>query len=373
MKNILVYFPYNHRSVEQQSVMELLAKKGHHVFLLTLLPENDLHVYVRRFGIKASASPVEKKNKIISVFANARYLVKFCKQNNIDIILAHQQLCALPVIFALPFLKERTFYIRHNADEDYIKFPVKAWIMNRFINSMLRDIIAPSNVVYQYMLDHEKVNPAKMRRINYGYNFLQYEKADEQKAAQIKKEHHCPLLIISIARLVPVKRHSIMFEAIKTLADKGLDIKMICLGDGYLKDGLQSWIDANKLSDIIFLKGMKQNIFDYFFAADLLFHLSETEASNSVVKEAGFAGKAALVCERVGDFSDYIINGTNGFLVNKEQPLPQAIEVIEKLYNDKNLLLQCGENIHNTILKEFDINNVSLQYDELINNGSRNR
>lgn len=366
-KNILIYFPYNHRTVEQQSVMEMLVNKGHSVFLLTLTPENDLHKIVRQFGVKASSSPVKKTSGVRNIFLNAKYLVAFCKTNNIEIIIAHQQLAALPLIFARPFIKSKSFYLRHNADEDYKAFPIKAWIMNRFINKMLPFIIVPSDVVNHFMIEHEKVSSKKIIRINYGYNFLQYEKPEPQKVKEIKDAYSCKLLIISIARLVPAKRHQLMFEVVKKLINAGLDVKMICLGDGYLRNELQQWVNTNKLSNKIILKGNQGNVFDYFAAGDLLFHLSESEASNSVVKEAALVNKPVMVCERVGDFSNYIINGKNGFLLNKEAPSNEAVQLLKKFYYNNEILLHTGYELHKTVLREFDIKNVSLLYDEIIN------
>ena len=78
--NILVYFPYNHRTVEQQSVMEMLVNKGHQVFLLTLLPEGELHNNVKKYGVHASASPVAGKNGYRYIFINAKFLIGFCKK-----------------------------------------------------------------------------------------------------------------------------------------------------------------------------------------------------------------------------------------------------------------------------------------------------
>ncbi|MEO7043672.1 MAG: glycosyltransferase family 4 protein [Ferruginibacter sp.] len=366
MKNILIYFPYNQRTVEQQSVMELFVKKGHNVFLLTLTPKGFLHHYVEKLNIKASASPVTTTSKIRNILQNAKFLFKFCKENNIDIIMVHQQLAALPLIFAKPFIKARLYYVRHNADEDYLSHPRKAWLMNRFINAMMPSIIAPSDIVYQYITNIEHVPEKKMLRINYGYNFSQYDKPCLVKAASIRAEHPCELLIISIARLTPPKRHLLMFQAVKFLKEKELDVKMICLGDGPSRETLQQWIDVNGMNDVISLKGILPDIFDYLVAGDVLFHLSETEASNSVVKETGLVKRTAIVCRQVGDFSDYIENDINGFLLDKKNPLPEAIILLEKLYHNKEILVNAGKILFEKIIHEFDIDNVSSQYDELI-------
>jgi glycosyltransferase involved in cell wall biosynthesis len=371
-RNILIYFPYNHRTVEQQSVMEILVNKGYSVFLLTLTSKNSLHTIAKELGVRVSSSPVNKTSGFKNIFLNAKYLVAFCRANCIQVIIAHQQVAALPVIFAKPFISCKIFYVRHNSDEDYKAHPVKAWIMNRFINRMLPRIIAPSRAVYQYMKEQENVLPKKLIRINYGYNFSQYEMPDLKKSREIRDAHQCELLLVSVARLVAPKRHALMFEVVRILIEKGMDIKLICLGNGPLKNQLQKLIES-KLPGRVFLRGIQQNIFDYLAAGDVFLHLSETEASNSAVKEAGLVKKTVVVCKKVGDFEDYIVHEKNGFLVKKEDPLQQSVRFLEKCYNNREILPIMGNNLCETVLKKFDINNVSSQYDDLINNASSNQ
>lgn len=117
----------------------------------------------------------------------------------------------------------------------------------------------------------------------------------------------------------------------------------------------------------IFLLGNRSNVLDYLSAADLLLHLSETEASNSVVKEAGLAKKPVIVCERVGDFEDYIVHGQNGFLVNKEEPVSAATAIVTNYCALPAELKEIGLNLQHTVLKQFDIANVSDNYDKIIN------
>jgi glycosyltransferase involved in cell wall biosynthesis len=356
--------------VEQQSVMELLIQKGYSVYLLTLTREGALHEYARSLGVKAFALPADANYNFKNVFKNTKQLIRFCKLYNIKIILAHQQLAAVPLIFAQPFLKLKSYYFRHNTDEDYKVNPLKARLLNTFINAFTQNIIAPSDAVYEYMIQKEKLAPQKIRRINYGYNFLQYEKSESGVANEIRRIYSCKLLVLSIARLVPPKRHIEMFECIKSLAMQGSDVKLICLGEGQLKIELEKWIVDNKMQQHIFLQGRKTNVFDYLSACDVLLHLSESEASNSVVKEAGITGKPVIVCKSVGDFSDYIRHGENGFLVSKEYPISDTIAVLNQCYADTSLLTKTGEYLYHTVTDLFDIKNVEDKYQELINTKS---
>ena len=59
---------------------------------------------------------------------------------------------------------------------------------------------------------------------------------------------------------------------------------------------------------------------------------------------------------------------TQRFLVKKEDPLPQTLQLLEKYYYNKQILADTGNNSYETVLNEFDINNVSSQYDDLLNN-----
>lgn len=367
-KNILIFFPYNQRTVEQQSVIELLQKKGHQVFLLTLLGEDFLHEFVKKMGVMATSTHTGLNLSFRNILSNAKQVIKFCRNHNIHIVFAHQQLCMLPLILAQPFIKTTNYYFRHNTDEGYKDFPIKLRLLNKFVNTFSRNIVAPSDIVYKFLLQEEKVPISKLLRVDYGYNFNQYEKPITHVVESIKKKYACRFLILSIARLVPSKRHIIMFDVVKKLVSQGKDVKFLCLGGGSSKKEYSEWIALNGMKNNIFLLGIMPNIFDYLSAADLLIHLSETEASNSVIKEAALAYKPVIVCNNVGDFGDYIINEQNGFLVNKENPFSGTIQIIESYYDNKEQLSQLGEQFHKTVTDKFRIENVEATYQKLIYN-----
>lgn len=370
-KNILVYFPYNQRTVEQQSVMEMFIKNGHKVFLLTLTPAGTLHQIATSLGVTCLSSCTGENLTIKNIFTNVRLLIKICKQYQIDLVLAHQQACALPLIFAKPFIKCPAYYVRHNTDEGYAANPAKAKMLNGIINRFSKKIIAPSNIVYNFLHERERVPAHKMYRINYGYNFEQYEKPNIVTVEQIKQEFKANLLIVSVARLVEAKRHIKMFSVVQTLVNEGLDCKMICLGSGSLKSELEKWIVDNDMGSRIYLIGIKSNVLDYLSAGDLLLHLSETEASNSVVKEAGLVKKPAIVCKGVGDFEDYIEHYVNGFLTDKQHPEAEAANIVRTMYQNKVQLLQVGGKAQQTITTVFDIKNVATPYLNLLNKEDR--
>jgi glycosyltransferase EpsD len=114
--------------------------------------------------------------------------------------------------------------------------------------------------------------------------------------------------------------------------------------------------------------GYTNQVTHYLAAADLMLHPSFSEASNSAVKEAGLLETAVAVCENVGDFSDYIEDGVNGFLMNKEKPLDDLKKVIKMVYEDRSSISKLGKELKAMVMDRFSLNETVLrQYEDLIN------
>jgi glycosyltransferase involved in cell wall biosynthesis len=104
---------------------------------------------------------------------------------------------------------------------------------------------------------------------------------------------------------------------------------------------------------------------DYYAAADLVVHFSMTEASNSAMKEAAITNTPVAVCEDVGDFSDYIRPGKNGFLLSKKDPVPDFVDILLRIQRGEFDLTEMGRTLHKDVLDKFSIENVIHQYREL--------
>jgi glycosyltransferase involved in cell wall biosynthesis len=364
--SVLIYFPYNQRTVEQQSVMEALHKKGHTIILYTSCKRGPLHDIAESLGITALAAEKEYANTLESIWYNLFHLPKIIKKYNIDFIIAHQQVPALTVGILAIFKKIKFAYFRHNSDEDYQHFPIKAKILNKLTNKLTPVKVAPSTLVKKFWHTKENVKENEIALINYGYNFSQYELPDWENAANIKNEYATPLLLLSIARFVPQKQHAKMFAVIEQLIKDGIECKLICLGTGYLEKELKQYIIKHNLQNNIFLLGRKDNIFDYIAAADIFIHLSNSEASNSAVKEAALYSKPVIVCKKVGDFEDYIVTRKNGFLVSLQDPVNETITIIKAIANKEIDLSDMGKLLNHTVTTIFDITNVIEKYETLI-------
>jgi glycosyltransferase involved in cell wall biosynthesis len=347
--------------------MEMLVNKGHNVFLLTTCERGYLHEYVEKLGVKTDASLLEPSAGKLQFYRyNLKKLASVITENNIEVVIAHQQIPALLAGMLKTLRSFRLIFVRHNSDEDYQLTPFKAKWLNKMANLLTPIKVAPSSIVEKFWCEKENVPASQICRINYGYNFNQYEKPDHRQAENITIEFPAALRLLSIARLAPTKRHLLMFEIVRRLVNDGIDCKLLCLGTGPDKALLMQKIAEINMQEHIFLLGRKENIFDYIAAADVFLHLSSSEASNSAVKEVGLLQKPVLVCKGVGDFEDYIVNRENGFLINKQDPVNEAYTILKSIANNAIDGKKVGEQLRKTVLAKFDINNIAEDYERVL-------
>lgn len=364
--NILIYSPNNLRAADQQAQAELLISLGHKVFLLTWLPEGVLHKNFKALGASVSSSSSARGRSIFYFINQAGYLARFCKRNKIDIVFSHLQSNAVVAGMAKYFIKSRIIYMRHNSDYFTLNSSVKSSILNKLANLLSPEIIAISNNVKEELIK-EGVAEKKIHRINLCYNFAHYETERKYNSEVIRQQYQAELVMVCVARLDALKRHLMAFEVTRQLCAEGFDCKLVCIGDGPYKEVLKQWIADYSMQTKIILEGFVPNVFDYLEASDLLLLLSSSEASSHAVKEAGICDKPAIVCNRVGDFGDYIIHQENSYLVNKENPVNETVVLLRHLIKNQAELEKAGLKLHKNIEEKFGIENVKKQYLKLIN------
>jgi glycosyltransferase involved in cell wall biosynthesis len=365
-KRLLIYSPANYRNVELQSQAELFIRKGFEVYLLTWLEEGLLHENFRELGAKAFAADKVKGRNIFFLINQSRFLSKFCKEHKIDYVISHSQGNAFVSGLARRNIKAKIYYFRHNSDYYMLSMPRKYRWANRWANRLSRYIIAPSRKVKEQLIK-EGVDESKIYRINNCYNFSHYWKDTKHAEKAIREQYKCDLFLLMVSRLEPLKRHKESFEVVKALNEKGIDCKLVSIGNGSNQDELEKWIADNKMGNKIFLEPFRTNAIDYFQACDLLIHLSYSEASANVTKEAAMCDKTVVVCHDVGDFDDYMVHDVNAFLVDKENPVPETIEVLLANYKNKDHLDSMGKALHAKVDEIFSIESVEKDYEHMMN------
>lgn len=373
MKRILFYYPSNKASVVIETTLQALQKIGHTILFLTTCEEGVIHKNLQELGIETYANPSGKSNSIIYYLRQIRFLSSFVKKHRVDIVFSNLQHANFIAVLAQKFMKVRLIAFRHHFKYNKGDFgiPLKVnkneVLFDKVINRLAKEIVVPSEGVYNGIKQYEKVDINKLSIIPYLYDFSKYGSPNLENVKVIKKQFSAKLLIIMVARLIPFKRHILMLPVFKKLIEEGYDIQVMILDEGPEKQSLKNYINENNLNNKVHLIGFTRQFLDYMKAADLLIHPSITEASNNVVKEIALMGKAVAVCKGVGDFDEYIQSGVNGYQLDIAAPEVDAEKVIKEVYADPNRLLTLGAELKKTVLTKFKDNTLPLQkYTELI-------
>ena len=163
---------------------------------------------------------------------------------------------------------------------------------------------------------------------------------------------HSKFNIVSIGRIDPVKRLSIVPELARKVLDAGCQIRWYVIGpkgtDGELKLFKDNIVKYN-VDDIVIPLGEKANPYPYISKADLLVNTSISEACPYVINEAKIL-QTPVVCTDFGSAKEFVDYGENGYY----EPISELhVAVISIIKNIKLPHLAY-------ILSDFSYDNQSL-------------
>ncbi|MDD5032878.1 MAG: glycosyltransferase family 4 protein [Candidatus Pacebacteria bacterium] len=179
------------------------------------------------------------------------------------------------------------------------------------------------------------------RKIKVIYNSADFmDCGSDDTAVSIIKNKYAPngeKIILTACRLVPWKGIDGVIKAIPEIERKVGSVKFLVLGDGPEKENLKRLSEEKRISGKICFLGKigRDDIFDYFKAADVFVLNSKYEGFSHTVLEAMKTGVPVVVSNEGGN-PEVVESGKSGFLVeyNNES---QIAEAISRILDDKKL------------------------------------
>ncbi len=128
-------------------------------------------------------------------------------------------------------------------------------------------------------------------------------------------------LILSVGRLHYHKAYHHLIDACRILMDRGTAFRCWIIGDGELREDLQSRIDGHGLGDRVVLLGMKSNeeVAEYLRKAQVFALSSEVEIVPIVFMEA-MASQLPVVATAVFGVPELVEHGETGLLCRTGDP-----------------------------------------------------
>jgi glycosyltransferase involved in cell wall biosynthesis len=361
MTRILFYYPSNKRSVPMETLITSIRDRGRAVELLTTCERGALHERLDARGIPVHAHSVRTHPRISYYTRQGTHLIRFCRSRGITAVFSHLQHANIIAVFAQYFVPARVVIFRHHFHfvssdaEVTVEGNRTERVFDRIISRLAETIVVPSEGVYAGMSRGEGGDMSRVLVIPYVYDFSEYGSPNPQAVGEIKARYPARLRVLMSSRMVPQKRHALVFQAVRGLIGEGFDIQLLVLDDGPERTHLEEFVRTHALADRIHLLGYRDNVLDFMGACDLLVHPSLTDASSSVVKEMALVERPAVVCEGVGDFGEYIVHGENGYLVPRADAEIAIAQCLRAAYRDPNHLGILGRRLRRSVRTRFEV------------------
>lgn len=161
--------------------------------------------------------------------------------------------------------------------------------------------------------------------------------------------------IISLGRLSKEKEIINLLKIVKQIHSNLLPIKVAIAGRGPENKRIKKYIETNEMGSFVDLIGYVENKVEFFNSGKIFVLTSSTEGLPRTVIESMSCGVPCIV-SNVGDISDLIENGKNGYLIHDYSDLKSFIEEIMELLNSKEKCHTFGENARSFVLKKYSFN-----------------
>src|SRR5262245_15533803 len=161
-----------------------------------------------------------------------------------------------------------------------------------------------------------------------------------------------PTMLISVARLEPVKNHDMLFDAMRRLTDRGEDLRLRLVGDGPLRPACEARCHALGIADRVEFLGYRDDIPALLAASDIAVLTSVKEGIPRAVLEAMASG-LPVVATRVVGTREAVRHAETGFMVELGDTAALA-GAIADLAHDPALRQRFGARARQVAAEEFD-------------------
>ncbi|MCC6639223.1 glycosyltransferase [Candidatus Falkowbacteria bacterium] len=191
-----------------------------------------------------------------------------------------------------------------NLNEGFIKKSVK-----HFLSYMTSVIVAVSQQVADYDAKKELISDKKFEVIQNGIEVKKFP----FRGVKIKRYGDAGITLLSVGRLVEQKGHIYALEALAKLSQEDLDVRLVILGDGELREDLEHAVKSLRISDRVAFVGTQKDTASYLTSSDIFVFPSLFEGQGIVLLEAMSVG-VPIIASDIPAVNGLIRDGVTGAL-----------------------------------------------------------
>ena len=340
---------------------------------------------LQRRGVKIFEVPFSRNPLGIGNIKAFIKLEELQRINDYDIVHVHTPIAAIyGRLLKLNFPSLRIIYTAHGYH--FLKGGSKlGWILYYPIEKIMAkftDVTININKE-DYEITKEKLKPKKCYLLNgVGLDLDKYKKLSSKEIQEKRKEFGLKdkdFVVLMVAEINKNKNHIQLINAMDILKDKYPNIKVLCIGDGTLKESLEKQIISRNLQNNIFVLGYRLDVNKLINISDIGMLLSRREGLPRNIMEFMACGRKVIATDIRG-CRDLICDETIGTLVNVDD-YESTAKAIEKYYilNDKSFEVSEEirkydiESINSELLKIYEDVQLDINYDKGLSSYVSNR
>ena len=340
---------------------------------------------LQRRGVKIFEVPFSRNPLGIGNIKAFIKLEELQRINDYDIVHVHTPIAAIyGRLLKLNFPSLRIIYTAHGYH--FLKGASKlGWILYYPIEKIMAkftDVTININKE-DYEITKEKLKPKKCYLLNgVGLDLDKYKKLSSKEIQEKRKEFGLKdkdFVVLMVAEINKNKNHIQLINAMDILKDKYPNIKVLCIGDGTLKESLEKQIILRNLQNNIFMLGYRLDVNKLINISDIGILLSRREGLPRNIMEFMACGRKVIATDIRG-CRDLICDETIGTLVNVDD-YESTAKAIEKYYilSDKSFEVSKEirkydiESINSELLKIYEDVQLDINYDKGLSSYVSNR
>lgn len=167
-------------------------------------------------------------------------------------------------------------------------------------------------------------------------------------------------LLVHVSNFRPVKRPADCVEILAEVRKKGVDARLVMVGDGPERGAVFYRAEQLGVNDDTIFVGKQANIADYLGIADVFLLPSELESFGLAALEAQ-ACEVPVIATRIGGIPEVVTDGETGYL-SEVKDIAKMTEDTARLLKDEELRRAFGEKGREMAIQRYSTNKIIPQY-----------
>ena len=234
----------------------------------------------------------------------------------------------------------------------------------RYAWSRVDCLLSVSSRLAERMAHEIRFPPHQIQTIQNGVDLSRFaahiEQVEARRALGLPTDRP---VIGAVGRLVPVKDHASLVDAVAMLCRDGLRPLLVIAGDGPLRAAIEARAAACGIAADVRLLGHQPDIERVLAALDVFVLSSRSEGMSNTILEA-MAARLPVIATRVGGADEMVVNDTTGVLVPAGSP-DMIAAALRRLLSDPALRAAMGNAGRARVEREFDLTKTLQQYERL--------